>query len=135
MRQRIQQELTLLRRFYGDVEYAELNGEDWFKLPSYLFPNGWRVGETAIEQAPIVFRVGPAYPTQPPYAFCVPAGVTFNGKGPDNSSGAPPTPFAGSWLQLSWQPDGDWTPKTDAEGGSNLYTWARSFINRLKEGA
>lgn len=125
----------MLRRYYGDVEHTELNGEDWFKLPSYPYPAGWQVGDSAIEHGPILFRVGASYPTQHPYAFCTPAGINFRGRPPENAGGAPATPFAGSWLQFSWQPDGEWAPKADAEGGSNLNTWARSFNERLKQGA
>jgi hypothetical protein len=135
MRARIQQELALLRRFHDEVEHAELNGEDWFKLAAYRFPPGWRVGDKPIETGPVIFKFGASYPTQHPYGFCVPEGITFNGTAPNNAGGASPSPFPGGWIQFSWQPDGNWMPTADAEVGSNVLSWVRSFAQRLKEGA
>ena len=135
MRPRIAQELALLRRAHGEVEHAELNGEDWFRLPAYPFPPGWRSGETPIERAPVIFKLAATYPTAHPYAFCVPTGTNFQGTAPNNSTAAPAAPFPGSWLQLSWTPDGTWAPTEQADVGSNLLSWVRSFAQRLKEGA
>lgn len=135
MRLRIEQELALLHEPYPDVEHQEHGGEDWFRLPTYPFPEGWRVADASITSAPVVFRIVVAYPSAEPYGFYAPAGVNFSGNPPTNpGSGASP-PFGGSWQHFSWAPDGSWAPTADVRRGSNLLVWARSFGQRLREGA
>lgn len=135
MRLRIEKELALLRRYYPEIEYLEHAAEDWFHLPRYAFPSGWRMHQDAIEFAPVTFRVGAGYPTTEPYAFCAPAGINYLGATPGNSGAAPAVPFCGAWQQFSWAPDASWTPTEQVHTGSNLLLWARSFACRLKQGA
>jgi hypothetical protein len=135
MRPRIEQEFALLREHYSDVEHQEHGGEDWFRLPTYPFPVGWQLASAPVTSAPVVFRLGIAYPSGEPYGFYTPAGINFSGSAPTNpGSGANP-PFTGSWQHFSWAPDGSWAPTADVRRGSNLLTWARSFGQRLREGA
>lgn len=135
MRTRIEQELALLTKVYPDVKHAENAGEDWFLLPHYRLPPGWRIGETPAETVDIVFKLAPTYPTSEPYAFMTPAGINFGGQAPGNSGAATAGPFPGSWLQFSWAPEGTWAPAAHAADGSNVLAWVRSFAQRLKEGA
>jgi hypothetical protein len=135
MRPRIEQELALLREHYADLEHQEHGGEDWFRLLTYPFPDGWQLASASITSASVVFRVGIAYPAGEPYGFYAPAGINFSGNAPTNpGSGANP-PFDGAWQHFSWAPDGSWAPTADVRRGSNLLTWARSFGQRLREGA
>ena len=134
MRARIEQELSLLRRHYPEIEHKEHAGEDWFRIPRYPFPPGWRINETAITEAPVVFKIVATYPTGEPYGFAAPAGINFKGQPPSNPGSAVASPFEGSWQHFSWAPDG-WAPTSDVRKGSNLLVWARSFGHRLKEGA
>jgi hypothetical protein len=135
MRPRIAQELELLRLYYPDIAHTEHAGEDWFHISRYALPPGWRVGPQPVEVAPIVFRVGAAYPTAEPYGFLTSAGINFNGAPPGNPGSAPAVPFPGEWAHFSWAPDGSWTPTHDVKVGSNLLTWVRSFGQRFREGA
>jgi hypothetical protein len=135
MRTRIEQELTLLSKVYPDLQHAEHNGEDWFLLPSYRLPPGWRIGEAPVTAMDLVFKLAPTYPTTEPYAFLAPAGVNFGGQAPASTAPAPGGPFPGTWLQFSWSPEGTWTPAANADDGSNALAWVRSFAQRLKEGA
>jgi len=135
MRLRIEQELALLRRHYPDIEHLEHAGEDWFHLPRYAFPSGWRLYLDPIEFAPVAFRVGAGYPTTEPYAFCAPVGINYLGATPGNSGAASAVPFGGTWQQFSWAPDASWAPTHHVHTGSNLLAWVRSFACRLKEGA
>lgn len=57
MRPRIQQELDMLRRGFPSIEHTEANGEDWFRIPAYLLPVGWRIADAAVAHAPVVFKV------------------------------------------------------------------------------
>lgn len=134
MRPRIEKEFELLCRHYPGVEHKEVEGEDWFMLPSYPFPPGWFLNNAPITNAPVVFKVTAAHPGAEPYAFMTPAGVTFKGTAPNNASAAACPAFPGAWIQFSWSPDGTWTPTANIEKGSNLYIWVRSFAKRLAEG-
>ena len=134
MRVRIKQEFVQLKEYYPEIVYKESAGEDWFQIPCYSYPAGWRVQNEAIEVAPIVFKVVSSYPTGEPYGFCVPAGINFNGTPPSNSGSISGVPFDGAWIQLSWSPNG-WAPTSNARAGTNLLAWVRSFAQRLKEGA
>jgi len=135
MRPRIEQELVLLRRHFPGAEHTELNGDDWFRLPGYSVPPGWRIGETDVDRLDVVFHVTVAHPGATPYGFQAPAGLNFKGAQPGNT-GAPPKapPFAGAWVHFSWSVD-DWAPNADPGKGSNLLAWAHGFANRFREGA
>lgn len=134
MRARIEQEFALLRQYYPEIEHKEHAGEDWFRLPCYPFPPGWRIGSKEITETPVVFKIVAAYPTGEPYGFAAPAGINFKGKPPQNTGSVVNYPFDGEWQHFSWAPD-DWAPTGDPKKGSNLLTWVRSFAHRLKEGA
>lgn len=135
MRPRIAEELELLREQYGEVEHAEAAGEDWFKLPRYQLPPGWRLGDEAVDQVPVAFPVTAAYPGAAPYGFLAPADLNFEGKGPLNAKSPPKAPpFEGNWMHFSWSVE-DWRATDAVRKGSNLFAWARSFRQRFKEGA
>ena len=130
MRDRIAQELAVIRQVYEGVEYREEG--DWFFVPSYPLPGGWNRDTTEV-----AFQVIVSYPVQPPYGFYVPMGIRFDGKIPDNYSepvdNAPP--FGGQWGFFSWAPeDGDWMPGIDVSRGTNLLDWVKGFALRFREG-
>ena len=133
MRLRIEQELSLLRQHYPNIEHLEYKREDWFRLPHYSFPIGWYINDKPIIEAPIVFKVGPAYATSEPYGFAVPAGINFKGETPHNTDSVTNVPFDGEWQQFSWTPD-SWESNSDVRQSGNLLIWVRSFTNRLQEG-
>jgi hypothetical protein len=135
MRLRIEQELNLLRPHYGAVEHVETQGDDWFKLPLYSLPPGWKINEADVEHVPVVFFVGPGHPGAVPYGFLAPDGLKFNGTSPGNT-GAPPKvpPFEGAWIHFSWSLE-NWAATADIGKGSNLLSWVRGFAERFKEGA
>lgn len=134
MRQRIAEELELLARAYAGAQHAEVAGEDWFLVPSYLLPEGWMIGTEAATSCPIAFKFAAAYPTSPPYGFAAPAGINFRGSAPGNPGSPVSPPFAGAWQHFSWAPE-IWLPGSSARAGSNILTWVRGFKDRLQEGA
>lgn len=134
MRPRIAEELALLRKQYSDVEHKEADTDDWFLLPTYPAPPGWRIAGADVSVMRIVFLVTAAYPVAKPYAFVVPEALRFGDTIPANSGNPSKTPpFEGSWRQLSWDCE-NWTPDADVGKGSNLASWVRSFSKRLREG-
>lgn len=134
MRPRIAQELALLRRTFGEVEHAEVDGNDWFRIARYRFPPGWTVAGQPISEAPIAFMANASYPTGEPYGFWGPAGLVYNDTAPNNATEAAIAAFEGTWTQFSWAPDGTWCTSAVLTGGSNLTDWALSFVRRLREG-
>src|SRR5262249_7273459 len=113
----------------------EVAGDDWFLVPRYTLPAGWRIGEVAAERVPIAFFVAPAYPTSAPYGFLAPIGMNCNGNSPTNTSNPPKAPpFDGTWLHYSWSAE-SWAATDELLRGSNLLHWCRSFAERFKEGA
>lgn len=135
MRPRIEQELTLLRQVYDEVEHAEEAGEDWFQLPRFAIPPGWQNGGKSVDQMPVAFLIKGDYPGAAPYGFLTPKGVTFKDAEPKNTGKPPkPVPFPGEWLHFSWSVE-NWAATVDVKKESNLVAWCRSFAVRLKEGA
>lgn len=134
MRERIAEELELLREFYPSVEHRQQGGEDWFFIPDFPFPAGWQVAGVDLSTGLVTFKVGASYPTAEPYGFAGPAGLTFRGAAPGNPGSAVSPPFAGQWQHFSWAPEG-WRPAANVREGANLLAWVRSFKIRLAEGA
>jgi len=130
VRERIEQELALLRGRWPDVEYRAEG--HWFRIPAYPLPAGWNRPNTDVAFQPQV-----SHPGTPPYGIYVPAGLTFNGVRPENYAEPAPTqpPFGGAWGILSWTPvDGEWRATADPTTGSNLLNWAVGFAVRFREG-
>lgn len=129
MKERIEEELRLLRQEYPDLEYRE-EGR-WIRLPRYRLPPGiWNREETEV-----CFQIPDAYPGQAPYGFYVPGGLLLKDTNqPPNNYGPAATPFPGSWCRFSWQHD-NWRATADVKSGSNLLNFVRTFKDRFKEGA
>lgn len=134
MRARMVEELAHLRRYYPGAEHAVQGGEDWFQIPNFVFPDGWQIGQERLVLGPIAFKIGVSYPAGEPYGFAAPAGINFRGVVPGSPGSPVSPPFNGAWQHFSWAPDG-WSPTDLVREGSNLVVWARSFTQRLTEGA
>jgi hypothetical protein len=130
MEDRIAQELALLRKRWGGLEYRD-DGR-WVKIPSYPLPEGWSARATDV-----AFQIPTGFPGAAPYGIYVPAGLRFRSETPANytePAGTQP-PFGGSWGVFSWAPvDGEWRPTADPVTGSNLANWASGFADRFREG-
>lgn len=137
MRPRICEELELLREKFGrQVEHAEADGNDWFLIPAYQVPGGWRLDGEEVATVRVAFMINAGYPTSQPYAFLVPDTLRFGDAVPVNASDVGTVvPFVGRWRQLSWAPEESWSVSADVRQGANLFAWARSFRTRLLEGA
>lgn len=134
MRERIVAEFESLKAEFADAEYLEHQGDDWFRLPQYRCPAGWRLGEQDAAVVPVAFKIAANYPVGEPYGFAVPMEFNFKGAAPTNAAATVTPPFGGTWRLFSWAPDG-WFATGDPRKGSNLVRWAHSFRQRLQEGA
>ena len=126
IQERIEQELSLLRRFYSDLEFFAQG--QWVLLPRYRLPPLWQPAEV-----PIPFQIPAGYPGTAPYGFFAPDYIRSNGAKPNASPPPHSPPFEGTWLHFSWAAQ-DWRPTADVVSGSNLWGWCRSFCERFKEG-
>jgi len=128
---RIEQELTLLKKYFPHVEYREAG--HWFRIPDYPLPDGWNKTKTHV-----AFQLPAAgFPGTPPYGIYTPSGLTFKDSRPDNYTDPAPAqpPFGGTWAIFSWTvQDGEWRPTADIYSGSNLLNWVRGFSERFREG-
>lgn len=130
MRERIEQELILLRKYFPHLEYKE-DGQ-WVRIPAYPLPEGWNRSETDT-----VFQIPTGYPGTRPYGIYTPSGLTYQNARPDSYTDPAPTqpPFAGTWAIFSWEPqDGQWRATADLLTGSNLLNWVLGFAVRFREG-
>jgi hypothetical protein len=126
---RIEQEFHLLQGAFPGVTYQETSGAHWFCVPSLSLPP-----PLSPDQVQVAFSVTPAHPNALPYGFFV-QGTVKHGDAVITTRAVPnQPPFEGSWTFFSWTPEA-WNPGTTAQTGDNLWTWVRSFRNRLMEGA
>lgn len=129
MRERIEEELALLRTVYPHLNHKD----QWVLIPSYPLPAGW--SQTVVDVALVIKD---SYPGTPPYGIYVPAGLRFKGASPSNYTepASEQPPFGGTWGIFSWQPEGaDWRPTADLSKGANLLNWVQGFAKRFQEGA
>ena len=132
--ERLEQELELLKSGYPDLEYREIGGEHWVRIPAYAIGEGWFAGGERVDTVEIVFAI-PTQVGQAPYAFRTRPGITLaGGTVPSNYTAAPvSTPWGDHFAQFSWSPLEGWVPKTEIRAGANMLNFARSFADRLKE--
>lgn len=126
MNKRIQDEIGILEKKYGPLEYGQ--SLDWILIREFLVPHGWNMNTIQI-----LIIVPPGYPVTPPDNFCVTLGFRLeSGSIPSNYS--EPVQYLGKkWGQFSYHTDGDWQPKEDITSGDNLLTYVLGVVNRLKE--
>jgi hypothetical protein len=127
---RIDQELAVLRAWFGDVLEYVADGH-WIRLAEYVIPSElWlpRIVE-------VCFQIPAAIPGQAPYAFhvrpqvCLTSGATVN-----NYTYPTATPLGDGWGTFSWQLS-EWNPGAEPCTGSNMLEFARSIADRFREGA
>lgn len=130
MKERINQELKLLKQGFPVLQYMEEVG--WILIPKYKLPiNIWNR-----EYTKVCFQIPVDYPGSPPYSFYVESGIKTkdSNEKPDNYDEPVQIPFDGEWGKFSWQHDASWRATSDLTMGSNLLNFVRSFQDRLKQG-
>jgi hypothetical protein len=129
MRDRIQKEYGLLKKYYPEVTALEVGDSCWFRLPKFpIVGPSWNNAE-----ADVCFEAKVSYPGTPPYSFYVEGGLRSNNARPNDSEEPAATPFPGTWGRFSWQHEA-WNTTEDLVSGSNLLNFVRSFPDRLRQG-
>lgn len=125
---RIEAEHNLLKTGFPNVTYAEASGLHWFLIDDYPLPDPLTPSKTRI-----AFSVSFGHPTPAPYGFYICEDIRHNGNSIPAGDVPNTPPFPGTWKMISWTPE-NWNPGYDVSSGSNLWSWARSFQQRLMEG-
>lgn len=122
MRERLLQELELLRAVYSD---AQLGG-NWVLLSRYVLPRG----RFNLDETPVLFAIPVGYPNTGPDNFFVNISLRLKGDAlppgfnANANSSSGPAPIAGDWGWFSWHPQ-NWRPAADPAAGDNLATFVR----------
>ena len=126
MMERILQEIEILQKQYGELEY-DPNGS-WILFKKFKLPPGWYREETEL-----LVKIPSGYPSTPPDNFYVPVGFKLaNGK-PINAY-TESHPFLNKqWGQFSYHIDGEWSPSKNILEGDNLISFMLKVHGRLKE--
>ena len=126
MIERLLQEVEILRKQYGELEYDP--NVTWILFKEFKLPSGWYK-----EYIELLIKVPSGYPSIPPDNFFVPTGFKL-------ASGQPidrctlVAPFLDkAWLQFSYHIDGEWNPSENILEGDNLMSFTLKVFDRLKE--
>jgi len=126
MIERILQEIEILQKQYGELEY-DPNGS-WIVFKKFKLPPGWYRDETEL-----LVNIPSGYPSTPPNNFYVPVGFKLaNGK-PINAYTESQTFLNKQWGQFSYHIDGEWNPSKNILEGDNLVSFMLKVNERLKE--
>jgi hypothetical protein len=132
---RIEQELTLLREVYPDLQDAVHEQQQWALIPQYPMPPGWhaiRPNGPRVERVELAFKVPPQREAVP-YGFAVrPMLALPDGGTIANYSDNFLTAWGGEFGHFSWQSEEGWHPKDDIRKGDNMLDFVRSFAERLR---
>jgi len=126
MIERILQEIEILQKQYGELEY-DPNGS-WIVFKKFKLPPGWYREETEL-----LVIIPSGYPSTPPNNFFVPIGFRLaNGNQASNYS-EPVAYLNRQWGQFSYHLDGEWNPSEKIFEGDNLLSFMLKVCERLKE--
>jgi hypothetical protein len=127
---RIEDELELLRGWFGDrLDY--LTHGHWVLLREFRIP----VDLWTPALVELTFQIPEGIPGQAPYGFHVRPGVALVSGGAVNNYNFPTSnPWGDGWGTFSWQLE-EWRPAASVCDGSNVLDFARSLIERFRQGA
>jgi hypothetical protein len=122
MRERLVEELDLLRQLFPDVQH----GNDWVLVPAYRLPPE----RFNLDITPVLFSIPVGYPNTGPDNFFVSVSLRLKdgalalGFNPNPNSSTGPAPIPGDWGWFSWHPS-SWRPMAKPELGDNFVTFLR----------
>lgn len=126
MIERILQEIKILQKQYGELEY-DPDGS-WILFKKFKLPPGWNR-----EHTELLVNIPSGYPSTPPNNFYVPIGFKLT-SGQKIDAYTEPHPFLNrQWGQFSYHIDGEWNPTENILEGDNLLSFMLKVHERLKE--
>ncbi len=127
MRERIQRELELVKRKFGELEAGPNN--DWFVVKRFPLGPGWNKPVTHV----LVLLPG-GYPTTAPDNFYTDSDLRLAGGAVPGSATAGQQAAGLTWLLFSYHVEsGDWRPDPTPDDGHNLLTFLEGVARRLRE--
>lgn len=127
-RERLNGEIELLRKTYGELEVgADI---DWVLIKQFPLVQCWNR-----ESTELLIIIPPAYPSTPPDNFFVTNGLRLRHDGhevPPGNYTENQSVLGKSWAQFSYHCQ-SWSPAPDPLDGDNLLTFALAANRRLKE--
>ena len=126
MKERILQEIELLQKKYGVLEYGP--NMEWVLFKEFRLLTGWNKDVTEL-----LVVIPPGYPSTPPDNFFVPVGFRLASGGQISNYSESVSHIGRQWGQFSYHPDGDWRPAANILDGDNLLTFMIKVSDRLKE--
>ena len=98
-------------------------------LPGHPLPAGWSHTSTDV-----LFAIPANYPGGQPDNICARPDLALVSGAPPGSSQGIQTHDGRSWMQFSWHLDsGDWRPRADTVGGSNLTDYLSGALTRFDD--
>ncbi len=126
MLERIQEEIELLQKQYGAIEYGPK--VEWILFKEFKLPPGWDRKKTEL-----LVLIPPGYPSTPPDNFYVPVGFKTGNNTPIKAYSEPVPHLGRSWGQFSYHLDGEWHPSANILDGDNVLTFMLKVLERLRE--
>ena len=126
MNDRILQEIELLQRRYGKLEYGP--NLEWILFKEFKLPSGWNRDVTEI-----LVNIPVGYPSTPPDNFFVPVGLRLASGGLPTNYTESTTLIGRQWGQFSYHVDGEWHPSANLLEGDNLLSFMIKIMDRLRE--
>jgi hypothetical protein len=120
------QEVELLRKQYGELEYGP--NVEWILFKKFKLPPGWDR-----EHTELLVLVEAGYPSTPPNNFYVPVGFKLASGQTIGNYTESHTHIGRSWGQFSYHIDGEWRPANNILDGDNLQTFTIKVLDRLRE--
>lgn len=126
MKERIEEEIELLRAKYPNLQHGE--NFDWIIIPDFPLQGHWNRPRTKL-----LFLIPPSYPHAPPDNFYVETGLKLkNGGDPSNYNEGAGVPVGGAWGCFSWHAE-KWQPSSSVKEGDNFLSFMRAVGIRLRE--
>lgn len=128
---RIWEEITLIKKYYNNLEHDE--SRRWIIIHDYFLPKNMQWNKNVID---VCFIIPNGYPGTSPYGIYVSSDLRYDEEVPNNINPnlKDKPPFPGNWVLLSWTPTDRWNPNAEIQKGSNMLNFVRSFYDRFKSG-
>lgn len=127
MLERLQKEIELIQKEYGEIELAQ--DLSWIIIKSFTLPPGWNM-----DFVDVLIFIPSGYPVTPPDNFFTENNLRFANEKIPESTSPNQSQLGKQWLQFSFHVENeDWKPHAEILKGHNLQTFLIGVNKRLKE--
>ena len=128
MRERLKQEIELVKKMYESVETDPECM--WVIIKNIPLPHGWNC-----DQVDILIKIPSGYPATAPDNFSAESKLRLENGGRPNRAKNDEAVGGRDWIMFSFHFDSaeEWQPDADIEKGHNLLTYIEGIKGRLSE--